>query len=1003
MARVPLTAMLAAAALLAGCATTTEQPAPAAPAAADSPQPAATADTGDIFSLPMVQRELDNGLRVIVVKTPQKGLVSLQIPVQTGSRNEVEPGKTGFAHFFEHMMFRGTPSYPADQYNAVIKAAGGDQNAYTDDDLTNYYVNFTAEDLETILKVEADRFQNLDYSEEQFRTEALAVKGEYLKNYSNPLLKGFERLADISFDRHTYGHTTMGVFEDIDDMPNELPYSKEFFQRWYRPEYTTVIVAGDVDPEATLALVEKYWGGWKRGDYTVEVPVEPARTAPAYEHLEWQGPTLPWLLIGWRAPAFDTATPDSAALALLGEIYFGETSALYQQLVVKERWADQVYFSGGRSRDPGLYVLAVRLTDAANTAKVVAAIDAALFTARTQAIDAAQLDQTKSRVKYAFAAGLDSAASIGATLASFVHYERDAGTLNRYYHSFDGVGAADVIAVANRTFTDANRSVVSIATAPSLAGANDFAAQDARVAATGTVAAAAAATAAAPAAPAKRTRLEIESEQAAQQWALQEAQLSVPLVEQRSDSPLVDVALLFQTGAIADPPGKSGLAALTAALVTEGGTIRRSHEEIQKALYPLAAPFVAQVDKEMIRLGGTVHRDNLDRWWAIVYEMLTEPGFREDDFKRIRQQQVNAVRDSLRGNNDEELAKELLYEEIYGPAHPYGRLSAGHAGDLESIQLDDVRQFYRTMLVRGRLTLALAGGYDDAFRDRAWSGMMKLDYIPKYSSPLAGAQAPADLAANRALVVAKETPAVAVSFGFPLTVKRGDPDWIALWLVRSWLGEHRNSSGRLYDRIRETRGMNYGDYAYIEYFPNGMFLMKPLPNYARRNDLFQVWLRPLRDNNDAVFATRVALYELDRLVRQGLTAEQFEASRSFLHKYAAQLTATSALALGYSLDSRYYGTADFVDYVRSGLDALTLEQVNAAIRRHLRAERVQFVFVSKDAQGLAGLLASGKPTPITYNTEKPKALLDEDAVIAKWPLQLRKADIRIVKDSEVFE
>ena len=300
MARLIPSALVAiAATLLAACATPAGKPA-ADPAAAATPAPKA-ADapaSGDLFTLPMVQRELDNGLKVIVVRTPQKGLVSLQIPVQTGSRNEVEPGKTGFAHFFEHMMFRGTPSYPADQYNAVIKAAGGDQNAYTDDDLTNYYVNFTTEDLETILKVEADRFQNLDYSEEQFRTEALAVKGEYLKNYSNPLLKGFERLADISFDRHTYGHTTMGVFEDIDDMPNELPYSKEFFQRWYRPEYTTVIVAGDVDPEATLALVEKYWGGWKRGDYTVEVPVEPARTAPAYEHLEWQGPTLPWLLIG---------------------------------------------------------------------------------------------------------------------------------------------------------------------------------------------------------------------------------------------------------------------------------------------------------------------------------------------------------------------------------------------------------------------------------------------------------------------------------------------------------------------------------------------------------------------------------------------------------------------------------------------------------------------------------------------------------------------------------
>src|SRR5690606_36259718 len=102
--------------------------------------------------------------------------------------------------------------------------------------------------------------QNLSYSESQFRTEALAVKGEYLKNYSNPLLKGFERLYGISFKVHPYGHTTMGYLEDIEDMPNQMDYAEQFFDRWYRPEHTSLILVGDVEPEATLALVEKYWG-----------------------------------------------------------------------------------------------------------------------------------------------------------------------------------------------------------------------------------------------------------------------------------------------------------------------------------------------------------------------------------------------------------------------------------------------------------------------------------------------------------------------------------------------------------------------------------------------------------------------------------------------------------------------------------------------------------------------------------------------------------------------
>jgi zinc protease len=201
-----------------------------------------------IFPLPYEQRTLANGLRAIVIATDTPGVVSIQIPVQTGSRNEVEEGKTGFAHFFEHMMFRGTPSYPADAYGAIIKNAGADQNAYTSSDLTNYYTNFTTDDLEKVIEVEADRFQNLAYSKEQFRTEALAVKGEYLKNYSNPLLKGFERLSDLAYDQHTYGHTTMGYLADIEAMPDQMDYAKTFFSRWYRPEYTSVIIVGDVNP-----------------------------------------------------------------------------------------------------------------------------------------------------------------------------------------------------------------------------------------------------------------------------------------------------------------------------------------------------------------------------------------------------------------------------------------------------------------------------------------------------------------------------------------------------------------------------------------------------------------------------------------------------------------------------------------------------------------------------------------------------------------------------------
>jgi len=929
--------------------------------------PLAASESSRIFDLPYQMRELDNGLRVIVVPTDTPGVVSLQIPVQTGSRNEVEKGKSGFAHFFEHMMFRGTEAHPPEVYQAIIKNAGADQNAYTSSDLTNYHINFTTDDLEKILEVEADRFQRLRYTEEQFRTEALAVKGEYLKNFSNPMSKGIEKLAELSFDVHTYGHTTMGYFTDIEDMPNQMEYSKVFFDRWYRPEYTAVIVVGDVEIEPTMAMVEKYWGTWERGSYQVDIPQDEPLDGPRYAHIAWEGPTLPLMLHAWRGPGMTTDRTDTAAMMLLGEIYFGQTSDIFQRLVVRERKVDQFFASPPRNIDPGLFAIGARLTDPAHAEAVVAAIQETLLKARTELLDPAKLAETKSRSKYGFAATLNSASSIGATLAQFVHYERDPETLNRLYAQFDAVTPEDIREIANVVFVDSGRASVSIANGDALAGADGFRPLDAEVAQI-------------LAAPAKAP--------------------AFALVERPSESSLIDIALIVQAGSRFDPPGKNGLAQLTAAMLTQAGTVKRSFAEIQQGFYPLAAGWGAQLDQEIVKLAGTVHRDNAEAWYALVRESLLEPGFREDDFARLKTQLVNGIRQNLRANNDEELGKEALYEMVYGPTHPYGRLPMGYATEIEALTLDDVRAFYREHYVRGAITVGLGGGYDAPFKSRL---LADLNTLPEGKPSAAPAPAVKPAKARAARIIEKETPAVAVSFGWPIDVRRGHPDWAALWLVRSYLGEHRNSSALLYQRIRETRGMNYGNYAYTEYFPAGMFRTQPIPNYPRQNDLFQIWLRPLRDNNDALFATRAALFEIDKLRRDGISVEDFEATRTYLRKYVAILTAASANRLGYALDSHWFGTDDFVAYVRSELEKLSHRQVNAAIRKYLDTAGAQFVFVAKDAEGLAKAIASDQASPISYNTDKPAELLAEDAVISAMPLRLPAASVQVIKAETVFE
>jgi zinc protease len=207
--------------------------------------------------------DLPNGLRLITVPTDYPNLVSLYLIVQTGSRNEIEPGKSGYAHFFEHLMFRGSENYTPDQRDAILKRAGAESNATTWDDKTAYYETFSKEDLDAVMKLEADRFMRLKYGPDVYKTESRAVLGEYNKNSANPFSKLYETMRATAYKTHTYAHTTMGFIKDIEDMPNQYDYSWEFYKRYYRPEYTTIVLVGDVTRERALDLVKKNFGEWQ--------------------------------------------------------------------------------------------------------------------------------------------------------------------------------------------------------------------------------------------------------------------------------------------------------------------------------------------------------------------------------------------------------------------------------------------------------------------------------------------------------------------------------------------------------------------------------------------------------------------------------------------------------------------------------------------------------------------------------------------------------------------
>jgi zinc protease len=486
-------------------------------------------------------------------------------------------------------------------------------------------------------------------------------------------------------------------------------------------------------------------------------------------------------------------------------------------------------------------------------------------------------------------------------------------------------------------------------------------------------------------------------------WSLAragKARSSMASVLLPNSSPLVSFRLLFNIGSASDPKGKEGVAALTASMISDGGSRSMSYDQIVQAMYPMATGFTSQVDKEMTVFVGTTHRDNLQKYYQIVSGMLLDPGFREDDFNRLRTDAINFLKESLRGNNDEELGKEALYISIY-QGHPYGHQNVGTVESLEKLTIEDLKKFYRENYTQANFVLGLAGGFPKDFEEK-----VEADVAAKLAAGTATKLTltqPEKISGLEMQVIQKDTPGTAISFGFPISVTRSDPDWPSLLLMQSYFGQHRSSNSYLYKRLREIRGLNYGDYAYIEYFPRGMFQFAPDPNLCRRQQIFQVWIRPVEPKN-GLFSLRAGLYELNKLVKSGMSQADFDATRRFLTKNVNALTKTQDAQLGYAIDSKYYGIPTFTDYVRDQLAKLTLEDVNRAIKKHLQADNVRIAVVTKDGESFKQAALEAKPSPISYTAmPSSKEILDEDKTIETYKLNFNPKKVEVVPVAQIFQ
>jgi zinc protease len=475
---------------------------------------------------------------------------------------------------------------------------------------------------------------------------------------------------------------------------------------------------------------------------------------------------------------------------------------------------------------------------------------------------------------------------------------------------------------------------------------------------------------------------------------------AVATVARRNPSAsVVAFRVVFDAGSSDDPAGKEGLTALAAAMTTKSGTHDLTFAQLSRALYPMAASVDVHVDRDQTVFSADVAAADLARFYPLLRDVLLHPRLDEESFTRLRARQKSMLDDELKGSDDEWLGKEALEAAIYA-GHPYGHPDVGTDAGLDAIELADVKAQRTHVFCKDRVTVGVAGAFPEGF-DKTVA--RDLDALPACADSRPGLPEPEKHHGLRVLVVDKPSAdATAISIGFPTTMTRGSDDFPAAYFFTSYLGLHRQSAGVLYNQLREKRGLNYGDYAYSEYFEQEGWTRFTLPNIARREQLVSIWIRPVKPAN-GLFALRGALHFWRKYVKDGISDAEIARFGTFLSRFSSLEQQTESRRLGFALDDRSYRLATpFLERMRAEWGSLDSKKLAAVVARDLATPDLTIAIVAKNGAALKKALISGRKSPPTYDSPKPKAVTDVDREIEALPLGLKAEDVKVVPIAELF-
>ncbi|UZK69251.1 insulinase family protein [Sphingomonas sp. S1-29] len=775
-------------------------------APAQTPPPAATAPVS-VEPIAYTERTLANGLRVYAIRDTTTSTVSVQVWYDVGSKDD-PAGKSGFAHMFEHLMFKGTRNLVDEQVDRLTEDVGGYNNASTGDDYTNYFEAVPANHLQRLLFAEADRMATLVVDPKVFASEREVVKEELR---SRVLAAPFGKLfylyrPMIGYTTHPYARPGIGSIEDLDAAT--IDDIRAFHATYYRPDNAVLVVAGNFDPAQLDQWVDQYFAGIKKPARPIPrvTATEPEPTkARAYTVYEPNTP-LPAVLINYPLPPSNH--PDAAALTVLNTIMAGgDNSRLYQSLVYRDQLAAQAASFYDAKQSTGQFSVYAILAGGKTAVDGEAALRREIARLRDEPVTAAELAEAKNELLTENIEGRETAEGKAFTLANAIIVDRDPRAADKRLAELATVTAADVQRVARRYLTDARSSSIrynpaesapagskgdTITLAPTVQVAELKAPADIVI---HTAAAAGERVAPPePGAPVKPVLPQPTETRLANG-------MRVIVVEKRG-LPLVSAALMVEGGGALDPSGRAGLASMTASLLTKG-TTTRSATQIAEAVESLGGSIASDAQWDGAGVTLTVKSDQLTPALGILADVARNPALASEELDRARTQAIDGVTVQLKDPGA--LSRIVATRAVFGDA-AYGNRLGGTPASLKAITRDEVMAAYRASWRPERAALVLVGDIDAAGGQKLAEQLFG-DWRGQGQAAARAAAAPAVPQPRVIVVDLPDAGQAGVVVARP-GIARSDPRFYAANVANATLGV--GFSSRLNQEIRIKRGLAYG-------------------------------------------------------------------------------------------------------------------------------------------------------------------------------------------------